>query len=152
MPKCGSVDQTRDGQKSRLYKWEDQVVSPYGSALVPFAHAQRMVNYIWAEMGLLYPPTVERFRPNVVTQQASADRSYVHMHESLPTWVLIHELAHSMTSTHEKNVHGHNEYYVGVYFSLLEKFLGMDGLMLQHTATMCKVKFIVGATPIMLNK
>ncbi len=64
----------RDGQWSRLYAWEDVVVAPRGRSLIPFARAQGMVDAIWSEKRLLYPPKVERLTKQATARQADATR------------------------------------------------------------------------------
>lgn len=147
----GTIKDKRDGQKSRLYKWEDQVIAPYGGASIVIGAAQGVINHIWEQMGLEHPPKVERFRSNVTSKWAAGDRFVIQMHDDVPTWVLLHELAHSMTSTFEHNVHAHNENFVGLYMQLCEKFLKIDYLYLQHTATMHGVKFNLAAKPTFLE-
>ena len=56
----------RDYQRSRVYEWEQRVIAPHDGSAIPVAAAQAMVNAIWSETGLSYPPQVEalpsRFR------------------------------------------------------------------------------------------
>ena len=49
-----------DRQRARVYAWEDRVIGPQDPSMVPFPAAQGMVDAIWSEMGLLYPPRAER--------------------------------------------------------------------------------------------
>ena len=48
----------RDCQRGRVYAWEKRVIAPRDRSLVPFASAQGMVDAIWAEQGLRFPPKV----------------------------------------------------------------------------------------------
>ena len=91
----------RDRQRARVYAWEDRVVAPHAPDLIPFAAAQAMVDAIWAEMGLRWPPRVERLPPQATVRQADATRLRLRLPEALPSWVLLHELAHALTSTAE---------------------------------------------------
>jgi hypothetical protein len=147
----GTVKDKRDGQKSRLYSWEEEVIAPHGGAVIGIGAAQGVIDHIWAEVGLQYPPKVQKFQDNVTTKWATGNRFNIQMHSTIPTWVLLHELAHSMTSTHEGSEHGHNENYVGMYMLLCEKFLKIDYLYLQHTATMRGIKFNLSAKPTFLE-
>ena len=54
-----AVTDGRDHQRSKVYDWEERFVAPYDTTLITFAQAQGMVNAIWAEMGLRFPPKVE---------------------------------------------------------------------------------------------
>ena len=49
----------RDHQRSKVYAWEERFVAPCDPSSIGFAQAQGMVNAIWAEMGLRFPPNVE---------------------------------------------------------------------------------------------
>ena len=49
----------RDRQRGKVYAWEERFVAPLDPSSVSFAQAQGMVNAIWAEMGLRFPPKVE---------------------------------------------------------------------------------------------
>ena len=58
----GAVDLSdRDQQRMQVYAWENRVVAPRDPTTVGFSAAQRVVDAIWADMGLRYPPQVERF-------------------------------------------------------------------------------------------
>ena len=49
----------RDHQRSKVYDWEERFVAPYDTTSISFAQAQGMVNAIWTEMGLRFPPKIE---------------------------------------------------------------------------------------------
>ena len=53
----------RDRQRSKVYAWEERFVAPRDPSSITFAQAQGMVDAIWAEMGLRFPPKVERSAP-----------------------------------------------------------------------------------------
>ena len=48
----------RDRQRRRVYLWEARVVAPCDPTTLPFSAAQAMVDAIWSDMGLRYPPAV----------------------------------------------------------------------------------------------
>ena len=64
-----------------------------------FAQAQGMVDAIWAEMGLRFPPKVEPLPRQARSTVADADRLTIRLADASPSWWLLHELAHAMTST-----------------------------------------------------
>jgi len=49
-------DRLCDRQRARVYAWENAVVAPTDTSIVPFASAQEMVDAISSEFGLRYPP------------------------------------------------------------------------------------------------
>ena len=48
----------RDHQRGRVYAWEERFVAPRDPSSIAFAQAQGMVDAIWADMGLRFPPKV----------------------------------------------------------------------------------------------
>jgi hypothetical protein len=120
----------RDHQRARVYAWEDRVVAPHAPDLIPFAAAQAMVDAIWAEMGLRWPPKVERLPPQATVRQADASRLRLRLPEALPSWILLHELAHAMTSTAEGETDGHGPRFMGLYLQLLERYLRLPAASL----------------------
>jgi len=89
----------RDRQRSRVYAWENREIAPRDRSRVAFPAAQGMVNAIWSEMGLRYPPRVEPLPAQARMRVADADRLTVRLPRLAPSWCLLHELAHSMTMT-----------------------------------------------------
>jgi len=53
------VTDDRDRQRSKVYAWEESFVAPCDPSSILFAQAQGMVDAIWAEIGLRFPPKVE---------------------------------------------------------------------------------------------
>jgi hypothetical protein len=117
---------TRDGQRARVYAWEDRVVGPRDPTTLPFAAAQGLVNAIWAEMGLRFPPAVERMPPQATTRLADASRLVIRLPGQTPSWCVLHELAHAMTTTHDGVSDGHGPVFVGMYVRLLVRYLRLD--------------------------
>ncbi len=96
-----------DRQRSRVYAWEDRVIAPCDPSQVAFAAAQGMVDAILSEMGLLYPPRVEKMPAQARCRIADANRLTVRLPPSLPSWCLLHELAHAMTTDQDGHSDGH---------------------------------------------
>src|ERR1700688_1356819 len=97
----------RDHQRSKVYVWEEQFVAPRDPSSVVVAQAQGMVDAIWAEMGLRFPPKVERLPRQARSTVADATRLSIRLPKACPSWCLLHELAHAMTSTHDGEANGH---------------------------------------------
>jgi hypothetical protein len=89
-----------------------------------------MVDAIWLEMGLKYPPRVEPLPRQSSATLASATRLSIFMSEAIPSWCLLHELAHAMTSTVEGDSDRHGPIFMGVYLKLISRYLriGQDEL------------------------
>jgi hypothetical protein len=85
-----------------------------------------MVNAIWAETGLRYPPRVEALPAQARTRIADADRLTLRLRAQSPSWCLLHELAHAMSTTQDGNSDGHGERFMGIYVQLLIRYLRLD--------------------------
>jgi hypothetical protein len=124
----------RDHQRGRVYAWENRVIAPRDPSVVLFPEAQGMVNAIWAEMGLQHPPKVEPLPKQASHTIACADGLSIFLGERTPSWCLLHELAHDMTSTDEIS-DGHSSQFMGVYLKLLARYLRLDLRELLKSAT-----------------
>ncbi|PWC28402.1 hypothetical protein [Teichococcus aestuarii] len=117
------MSRARDTQRARVYAWEDRFVAPFGGGAVGFAQAARMVEAIWADLGLRYPPRVEPLPAQARRRLADADRMRLRLPESVPDWVLLHELAHALSATHDGQSDGHGARFLGLYAQLLIRYL-----------------------------
>jgi hypothetical protein len=117
------VTSPRDSQRARVYVWEDRVIAPHAPDLIAFSAAQPMVDAIWADQGLRYPPKVEALPKQASRRLAEANRLMLRLPLRLPSWVLLHELAHAMTSSHDGHSDGHGPRFMGLYLQLLERYL-----------------------------
>lgn len=113
----------RDAQRGRVYAWEDAVVAPRDLSRVDFAAAQGMIDAIWAEQELRYPPRAEKLPPQARRSLGDATRLCVRLPAVFSSWVLLHELAHAMSSTHDGEGDGHGAVFVGLYVKLLAQYL-----------------------------
>jgi len=113
----------RDRQRSKVYAWEESFIATRDPSSIPFAQAQGMVDAIWAEMGLRFPPKVERLPRQARSTMADATRLSVRLPGSSPSWWLLHELAHAMTSTVDGRSDGHGPKFMGLYAQLLTRYL-----------------------------
>ncbi len=141
----------RDGQRARLYAWEDAVLAPRDQSLIAFAQAEGMVDAIWSEMGLRYPPKVEPLPTQATARQADATRLTLRLSEQVPSWILLHELAHAMTSTHEGVSDGHGPLFVGLYVDLLVRYLRLDRTVLWESLERAGTTINPAGRPIFLN-
>lgn len=137
----------RDYQRQRVYDWEDQHIRPKDRSVIPYSQAQAMVNYIWEQEGLLFPPTVREMPKQNRTAEAKANRSNVWVKpEGIASWVLLHEIAHSLTTdTFDEESQRHGPAFVGVYMRLLEKHIRIPLSLLMYTAKQDKVDFNITA-------
>ena len=68
------MSEVRDHQRNRVYAWEESFVASRDSSSVAFAQAQGVVDAIWADMALRYPPKVIRLPRQARTTVADAYR------------------------------------------------------------------------------
>ena len=141
----------RDFQRSRVYAWENRVIAPRDPSSIAFPEAQGMVNAIWAEMGLSYPPKVEPISPLAKTTVASASRLSILLPGRTPSWCLLHELAHAMTSTMEGHSDGHGGMFMGVYVRLLSCYLRLDPAELIRSLRSEDIQVLPDASPLFLE-
>ncbi len=113
----------RDYQRSRVYAWEDRVLAPRDRTRLNVAETQAMVNAIWADMGLRFPPKVEPLAPQATRLVAQASRLALQVSDRTPSWCLLHEIAHAMSMTHDGAGDGHGPVFMGLYLRLLERYM-----------------------------
>jgi hypothetical protein len=137
----------RDHQRSRVYTWENQVIAPRDPTFVSFSAAQSMVDAIWADMGLHYPPVVEPLPSHARATVASANRLSIFLPEQTPSWCLLHEIAHAMTSTVDGHSDGHGANFVGIYLQLVVRYLRRTPDELYLSLKSAGIEFSVNAQP-----
>ncbi len=89
-----------------------------------------MVDAIWADQDLRYPPRVEALPPQSRRCLGDATRLTIRLPPVFPSWLLLHELAHAMSSTHDGDSDGHGPVFVGLYVQLLRRYLRMPAVEL----------------------
>jgi hypothetical protein len=141
----------RDWQRSRVYAWENRVIAPRDQSRVPFPAAQGMVNAIWSEMGLRYPPLVEPLPAQARTRVADADRLTLRLPRLAPSWHLLHETAHAMTTTHDGRSDGHGPVFMGIYVRLLGRYLRLDEAELQRSLAVADIQVHPNARPVFVT-
>lgn len=93
-----------------------------------------MVEAIWSETGLLYPPRVEPLPAGFRNRMADANRLAIRLPPETPSWCLLHEIAHAMSSEHDGSGDGHGAIFMSLYLQLLVRYLRFDGAALQASA------------------
>jgi hypothetical protein len=141
----------RDQQRGRVYTWENRIVAPHDPTFVSYPVAQAMVDAIWGERGLRYPPAVEPLPRQARTTVASANRLSIFLPERTPAWCLLHEIAHAMTSTADGHSDGHGEVFMGVYVQLLTRYLRLDPADLIRTVREEGIKIATDACAVFLD-
>ena len=135
----------------RLYAWEDAVIAPRDRSRVPFAQLQALVDHVWAAEGLRYPPRVRPLPRGARRTMARATRLAIEAPAELPSWVLLHELAHAMTSTAEGDNNGHGPAFVGIYLRLLVRHARLDEAVLARSLAEAGIAYDPTARPVFLD-
>jgi hypothetical protein len=141
----------RDGQRARVYAWEDRVVAPRDPSRVAFAAAQGMVNAIWSELGLRFPPEVVPMPPRATTRLADASRLRLRLPPHTPSWCLLHEIAHAMSTTHDDVTDGHGAVFMGLYVQLLVRYLRLDRADLLDSLAASGIAVDSAARPVFID-
>ena len=141
----------RDRQRSRVYAWEDTIVVPRDASLITYAAAQGMVDAIWSELGLRYPPRVEALPKQATTRMADGSRLALRLPAQTPSWCLLHELAHALTSTHDGHSEQHGPAFVGIYVQLLVRYLRLSQPWLLTTLEQARVQVDINARPLFVD-
>jgi hypothetical protein len=82
------VTADRDRQRTKVYGWEEQFVAPRDASSIAFEQAQGMVDTIWAEIGLRFPPKVEPLPRQARSTVADANRLSIRLADVSPSWWL----------------------------------------------------------------
>ena len=135
-----------DRAARRVYAWEDAHVAPHDRSDVPFARMQALVDHVWAAEGLRWPPRMRHRRPagRII---ASGSRLVINAPDTLPSWVLLHEVAHAMTADIDGNHAGHGPDFVGVYVRLLVRHCRMDAAALAASLAAAGIAWNPAARP-----
>lgn len=140
-----------DRQRGLVYAWEDRVIAPRDPTLIAYAAAQAMVDAIWADMGLRYPPAVERLPAQATATLARADRLALRLPAETPSWCLLHELAHAMSARHDGASDGHGPIFMGLYARLLVRYLRLDEAWLRRSLAEAGIRADPRARPVFLD-
>ncbi len=141
----------RDIQRGRVYAWENRIIAPHDSTFVAYGRAQAMVDSIWADMGLQFPPGVEPLPSQSSATLASATRLSIFLPAQIPSWCLLHELAHAMTSDVDGSSEGHGPIFMGVYLKLIARYFRLDPDRLLESAAVDGIVVTSDASPIFID-
>ena len=140
----------RDRQRNKVYTWEEQFVVPRDPSLIE-SPSTGHVDAIWAEMGLRFPPKVEPLPVQARSTVADASRLSIRLAGSSPSWCLLHELAHAMTSTHDGHSDGHGPTFMGLYAQLLIRYLRVPGDTLSRSLQAAGIEADMQAKPVFID-
>jgi hypothetical protein len=141
----------RDHQRGRVYAWEERFVAPRDSSSIAFAQAQGMVDAIWTDMDLRFPPQIMRLPRQARTTVADATRLLIRLADTTSSWCLLHELAHAMSSTHEGESDGHGPRFMGLYAQMLIRYLRVPPDALGKSLHDAHIEVDMDATPVFLD-
>lgn len=139
-----------DYQKNKVYNWEWQYVSPFSKDLINIKHIQNMINSIWSDMGLLYPPSVELLSKKN-KNLGEATRISISFKEEVYSFIILHELAHCMTTEENGNCAFHGPLFVGMYVKLLVKYLRLNEEQLIKSLDDNKIDYNLNAKPLFID-
>jgi hypothetical protein len=145
------MTEVRDHQRGRVYAWEERFVASRDSSSIAFAQAQGVVDAIWADMGLRFPPKVVRLPRQARATVADATRLLIRLSDTTSSWCLLHELAHAMSSTHEGGSDGHGPSFMGLYAQLLIRYLRVPPGALGRSLHEADIEVDMLARPVFLN-
>jgi hypothetical protein len=110
-----------------------------------------VVDAIWSDMGLRYPPVVAPLARQATAAIASANRLAILLPERTPSWCLLHELAHAMTSHADGRSDGHRPLFMGVYVRLIERYLRLDPRTLMASLQDAGIEIDRDARPVFVD-
>jgi hypothetical protein len=110
-----------------------------------------VVDAIWSDMGLRYPPAVAPLSPKATATIARADRLSILLSDRTPSWCVLHELAHAMTSDVDGRSDGHGPVFMGVYVRLIERYLRLDPQVLIDSLRHAGIEIARDAQPVFLD-
>ena len=126
-------------------------MAPRDRTAIAFASAQAMVDAIWSDMDLRYPPAVERLPRHATATMASANRLSLCLPDRIPAWCLLHELAHAMSMTHDGRSEGHGPVFMGLYVRMLVRYLRLDEAYLLASLRDAGISIARDARPVFLD-
>ena len=102
-------------------------------------------------MGLRYLPAVAPLSPKATATIARADRLSILLADRTPSWCVLHELAHAMTSHADGRSDGHGPVFMGVYVRLIVRYLRLDPQMLIDSLRDAGIEIARDAQPVFLD-
>src|SRR3954465_9516479 len=108
-----------------------------------------LVDACWLAEQLLYPPRVAPMPRQARRTWATGSRTPIRLPPDRPTppYVILHEIAHALSSTVDGDSDAHGPDYVGLYMGLLDRRLRIPLPLLMFTAAHNSVGFNLAAKP-----
>jgi len=143
-----------DRQRSAVYQWENIHVAPHDTTIIPFDNIKAIVDWLWQQEGLKFPPLVEPM-PKQKHALGDATRTIIRFKPTSYTWIVLHEVSHSMTASatidHRYSIgNKHGSLFMGVYIQLLSRYLKLPFGALAASAEANGLHFKLDARPIFL--
>ena len=145
----------RDFQRNKIYKWEWATLPQYDRVRIPYDQAQPIVNYIWKQENLKYPPRIKALSDSATKILAGArydgKKLNVWLKKSRPTrgFIMLHEIAHLIVMKQTGSQIGiHDEQFLGIYMGLLNRHLCIPMMHLMVSANNHELKYDLSAKPI----
>jgi hypothetical protein len=85
------------------------------------------------------------------TTLADASRLCIRLPERVPSWCLLHELAHAMTTAHDDVSDGHGPIFMGIYVRLLERYMRIGRATLLGSLAKAGIAIDAHATPMFVD-
>jgi hypothetical protein len=126
-------------------------VAPCDPTILLFSSAQAVVDAIWSDMGLRYPPAIVPLSRRATATMACANRLSIWLADQTPSWCVLHELAHAMTSDADGRADGHGPIFMGVYVRLIERYLRLDTQILIDSLQDAGIEVARDARPIFVD-
>ena len=115
-----------DKQQGLVYQWEQAEIAPKDTTKLFFFQVEPIIRWIWEQENLQYPPLVEKLPKKCRKFCADATRLKVRFADITYTWIVLHELAHSMTSRYNGLTNRHGSLFMEKYCQLLSRYLLLD--------------------------
>ena len=126
-------------------------MAPRDRTTIDFAAARSMVDAIWSDMDLRYPPAVERLSRRATVTIASANRLSLSLPDRTPAWCLLHEIAHAMSTEVDGRSDGHGPVFMGLYVRMLVRYLRFDEVCLLASLREAGISTARDARPVFLD-
>ena len=139
------TDMCRDYQKSKVYTWENTL--PHKVRYFPIEEIQGYTTRVWHENKLQWPPLVMQLAPQDKNAGKGSRGCIYFPSYGARELVILHELAHAMTSTYDGYGDAHGPKFLGVYMRLLCNHLDIPLPYLTFTATKAKLDYDITAQP-----
>jgi hypothetical protein len=102
-------------------------------------------------MDLRYPPVVRPLSSRATATIARATRLSIWLTKSTPSWCLLHELAHAMTTHADGRSDGHGPVFMGVYVGLIGRYLRLDPETLIDSLHQAGIEIVREASPVFVD-